>query len=250
MAFRRIKKKILNFFHKPKISKKEIDSRVLKGMIGEEETAQELKALSKFKLIRNPIFNAKNGKTCEIDMILLHNTGLYVIENKNYNGDIYGSQKDYKWTQFFGTRKKYQFYNPILQNARHIEVLKEVLNDNRDIYYNVIIFGENADVSQVVKDYFMIVENKKDAAKRMSARMTLDKEQLDDFELKNIYKTLTNAASFDEETKKRHVASIKKYPLSPIGVNPLLVAHERATFQKKGKKIKARLIPSLYTYVT
>lgn len=118
---------------KDKPKPKQIDEKVLKGMQGEEETAEALQEITKFNLIRNPIFEARNGRTCEIDIILLHNTGLYIIENKNYDGDIYGSQKDYKWTQFFNSKHKYQFYNPVLQNARHIEVIKEILRDKRNI---------------------------------------------------------------------------------------------------------------------
>lgn len=56
----------------------------------------------------------------------------------------------------------------------------------------------------------MIIENKNDAVKRIQTRMELDKKQLDDFELKKIYDTLIKNASFDEESRNKHIASIKK----------------------------------------
>lgn len=67
------------------------------------------------------------GKTSEIDIILIHEKGIYVLESKNYSGWIFGSAEQKNWTQCFNKNKKYQFYNPILQNQTHINALSNFL---------------------------------------------------------------------------------------------------------------------------
>lgn len=40
-----------------------------------------------------------NGETTEIDLILIHETGIYVIESKNYKGWIFESEEQKNWIQ-------------------------------------------------------------------------------------------------------------------------------------------------------
>lgn len=45
------------------------------------------------------------GKYAEIDLVMLHERGLFVFENKNYSGWIFGDEKSLKWTQRFQNGK-------------------------------------------------------------------------------------------------------------------------------------------------
>lgn len=62
-----------------------------KGLAGEFETWEQLKSLPGYK---KSLFNCyipkRNGGTTEIDFILIHETGIYIFESKNYGGWIYG----------------------------------------------------------------------------------------------------------------------------------------------------------------
>ena len=49
----------------------------------------------------------------EIDLILLHETGIYVFECKNYSGWIFGNERSNYWTQCLRGGQKNKFYNPI-----------------------------------------------------------------------------------------------------------------------------------------
>ena len=80
-------------------------------------------AAGKLKTIRNIYVPLNDGKTSEIDIVVVHNTGLYAVECKNYSGWIFGSADNRYWTQTFANGKKYQFYNPVLQNKYHIKAL-------------------------------------------------------------------------------------------------------------------------------
>ena len=81
------------------------------------------------KILMNINIPTSNGRTTEIDLLFIHETGLYVFEVKHYKGTIYGKENDLKWTQYFRTEPNCTFYNPIKQNHYHIEALKSKFNN-------------------------------------------------------------------------------------------------------------------------
>lgn len=81
------------------------------------------------KILMNLQIPTRDGKTTEIDLLLIHETGLYVFEMKHYKGTIYGKASDQKWTQYFRTAPNSHFYNPILQNQYHIKALQKMFPD-------------------------------------------------------------------------------------------------------------------------
>jgi len=78
------------------------------------------------KILMNLQIPTGDGKTTEIDLLLIHETGLYVFEMKHYKGTIYGKASEQKWTQYFRTAPNSHFYNPILQNQYHIKALQRM----------------------------------------------------------------------------------------------------------------------------
>ena len=76
----------------------------------------------KREFIHNCYLPTEKGTT-EIDLLMIHETGLYVVESKNYSGWIFGDEKQKDWTQVLGG-KKIKFFNPIRQNAGHIKALR------------------------------------------------------------------------------------------------------------------------------
>ncbi|RZK01674.1 MAG: NERD domain-containing protein [Flavobacterium sp.] len=103
----------------------------------------------------------RSGKYSQVDLVLVTKVGLIVFEVKKYSGWIFGKGHQTKWTQVLAYGKqKYYFYNPILQNKRHIESLKTTLGDDINIpLFSVIIFYgdcEFRDVSFIPKDTFLV----------------------------------------------------------------------------------------------
>ena len=78
------------------------------------------------KILMNLNVPVESGRTTEIDLLLIHETGLYVFEIKHYKGTIYGKDTDAVWTQYFRTSKNNSFKNPIEQNRYHIAALKKM----------------------------------------------------------------------------------------------------------------------------
>ncbi len=79
------------------------------------------------KILMNIEIPTDNGlKTTEIDLLLIHETGLYCFEMKYYKGDIYCNFDQDYWVQAFRTTENHSFYNPVRQNEYHISALKKM----------------------------------------------------------------------------------------------------------------------------
>ncbi len=106
-------------------------------------------------------FRTNNGRTTQIDIIAVGKRGVFVIESKDYSGWIYGSNKYEKWKQRFRNGDNYYFYNPIKQNMGHINVLRNIIGEQK--YISMIVFSQNAelkDISFVPKDTYVVVDNR------------------------------------------------------------------------------------------
>lgn len=84
------------------------------------------------QMLRNVYIPTTNGKTSEIDLLVVSRKGLLVFECKNYAGNIYGDMKRKKWVQYLG-KQKYFFHNPFLQNRNHVKHLKKYLAQFGDL---------------------------------------------------------------------------------------------------------------------
>ncbi|MBR2994961.1 NERD domain-containing protein [Candidatus Saccharibacteria bacterium] len=84
------------------------------------------------QILRNVYVPTIDGKTSEIDILVISRKGLLIFECKNYAGNIYGDMKRKKWVQYLGKQKNY-FYNPFLQNKNHVKHLKKYLEQFGDL---------------------------------------------------------------------------------------------------------------------
>ncbi|MBS3915236.1 MAG: NERD domain-containing protein [Bacteroidetes bacterium] len=106
--------------------------------------------------IKNP-----NGKFTQIDLAVATKVGLIIFEVKDYSGWIYGTGYREKWTQVltYG-RNKYRFYNPVLQNKKHIEDIRKQSSQFQNLpFFSVIVFYGNSefkDVSFIPKGTYLI----------------------------------------------------------------------------------------------
>lgn len=119
------------------------------GKIGEAKVSVLLSFLPKEYTVFNNVLLYIDGKSSQIDHIVVSAYGIFVIETKNYKGWIFGSDTSRQWTQnIYG--EKHSFYNPVLQNQGHIFALKKLLNLPADFFISVIAFSSKA----TLKGYF------------------------------------------------------------------------------------------------
>ena len=123
-----------------------------KGYYGEFLVFCELykKLSGNCKILMNLNIPTVKDKFTEIDLILIHETGLYVFEIKHYKGTIYGNETDKIWTQYFRTIKNCTFKNPILQNEYHIEALEKII---KNIPFKSVIVFTNSDCNIKISNY-------------------------------------------------------------------------------------------------
>ncbi len=101
------------------------------GKVGEDEVSKSVWAACQFdarhyKILRNVYVPVSDGYS-EIDVLLLHETGVYVFESKNVSGSVYGDENHPQWQRFKSNSEKDFFPNPIMQNEGHINALCDFL---------------------------------------------------------------------------------------------------------------------------
>lgn len=82
----------------------------------------------KDQIFRNVYIPAPDGRLTEIDLLIVCKKGILVIENKAFNGIIYGDGEHNRWIQYLGGKKSY-FLSPVIQNRYHKKCLKEYIKN-------------------------------------------------------------------------------------------------------------------------
>ena len=88
----------------------------------------------------------------ELDVLMLHEKGIYILESKNYSGWIFGSEDQLKWTMSLNAHTKEHFYNPIKQNRGHVKALAAYLGLPESAFMSFIVFSERCELKDVPFD--------------------------------------------------------------------------------------------------
>lgn len=188
-----------------------------KGRLGEFYTYKYLKSLDGYrKFLFNVYLPKENGDTTEIDVILLHESGIYVFESKNYSGWIFGTETQQYWTQTLpigrGKTKKSKFFNPIIQNKVHLKWLQQFLEHERQLpFYSYIIFSDRCtlkDITLTSGSHFVI--NRYDILPAVQSNSANVGIQLTPKEIDNLYKKLYPLTQIDEAQKLAHIENVQR----------------------------------------
>lgn len=183
------------------------------GNIGELLTFHKLEKIKDYKkLLTNNYVPDENSLTHESDVIMIHQTGIYVFESKNYSGWIYGKETDRYWTQSIyneENHKKYKskFYNPIWQNKKHVDIINDYLkNMYTNNIYSYIVFSSRCKLKRlsyssshckIMNRYDLLWYLKKDIK---SKEVIFTNEQVDE-----IYNNLKKCSNVSDEVKQQHI---------------------------------------------
>lgn len=116
-----------------------------KGRVGEQEIEVILQYLpGKFILYNNLYIPVATDKWTEIDLVVVHEKGIFVIESKNYTGVVEGEAHEQQWSKSYFESYNQKFYNPIKQNDTHIRALKKYLGELP--MYSIIVFGYDTEL--------------------------------------------------------------------------------------------------------
>ena len=134
------------------------------GQIGEYLTTYALSnnnISGYFKIINNACLPS-GFKLTEIDIIMIHEKGVFVFENKNYSGWIFGSRNQKQWTQSLINKEKHKFYNPILQNEGHCKTVANFLDIAESYLISYIVFSNRCELMSIPDDEIKLKILKRD----------------------------------------------------------------------------------------
>lgn len=107
----------------------------------------------------------QNGEFSQIDLVVLSSVGVIVFEVKDFRGWIYGNGNHSHWTKVLAYGKnKYRFYNPIMQNSKHIQVIRNQIKQLFSIpFYSIIVFYGDCvlkEVNFVPKETYLVKQKR------------------------------------------------------------------------------------------
>ena len=186
------------------------DINEIKGGFGEYLAKYYSKITTDTFVLHDVMIDAEEGKTSQIDLLMIGRKGIYVVEVKNYeNAMIYGNGKNNKWYYYRGG-KKYDIYSPLKQNKKHIQYLKEHLKYFGDVpcFSVLLILCKDFKVTNINED-----SNKPDTViVNGLIALTEGFKQISDYypeiyneeQKKNIYDYVMNNQHIGKEIRQEH----------------------------------------------
>ena len=157
------------------------------------------------------IYVPYRDKTSEIDLLMIHEKGVFVFESKNYSGWIFGNANQLNWTQSLPNKEKHQFYNPIRQNQTHIKALSEYLNIPASSFTSYIVFSERCSLKSVPADTEqVIIVRRPNMLKKLRAQLRSSVNLYSPEEIAQFVQKLQPLTNKSEAEKQQHVDDIKE----------------------------------------
>lgn len=162
-----------------------------------------------YKSLTN-IYVPYRNSTSEIDVLIIHQKGIYVIESKNYSGWIFGSENEQQWTQMLNKNNKQRFYNPVRQNKTHIKALSEYLHIEQSKMMSYIVFSERCELKKVPSNTEECIITKRNYLLDLINKNMDNKQNIfTNEETDEIYEKLKRLTNVSKEVKEKHIEDIK-----------------------------------------
>lgn len=166
------------------------------------------------KFLFNVYIPKGDGKTTEIDVLMICNRGLFVFESKNYAGWIFGKETRKNWVvslhQGYGrSARKARFYNPIRQNAAHVQHLRNFVNKEIPTY-SIIVFSNECTFKYLnLKSKDIAVIYRCEAFETVSKIYFQAEAALSQADIDLLFYQLFPYSQVSREEKKRHAEQIR-----------------------------------------
>ena len=183
-----------------------------KGKWGEYLTTRQLDQVSGYGTY---VFNtylprARGEGTTEIDVTFIHESGIYVLESKNYSGWIFGREQDRQWTQQFQNRFKQRFYNPIKQNEGHLKSMQRFLEGTDPaLFHSLIVFSERCELKKITVDSAHVRVLKRNVLRKTIEQLATGKP-LTPSQVDTIAGKLGVHSQVDRATQQAHIDGIRQ----------------------------------------
>ncbi|OBZ18530.1 NERD nuclease [Bacillus sp. FJAT-27264] len=177
-----------------------------------DQLPKETKYISDI-MIPNP---KSQTRYSQIDHVVISPYGLFVIETKNYNGEIKGTRSDKYWR----VSNRFNMYNPLRQNYGHMKALELVLHGFPGLTYISMIsftlrcrFSIDPDLRKIESNELIVydtelsefIDRKMNRLRQTSATPLLTTDQI-----QKIYDSIANANIQDAALRAAHIGKIKQ----------------------------------------
>lgn len=175
-----------------------------RGRIGEFKVKMIIgKSKKGYRYVINDLrIRSYDGKTSQIDHVVIQANGVFVIETKNYSGRIYGNDQQVEWTQVLQYGKvKNKFYNPIKQNKTHIYRMNQILDVQVPIFSAVVFVQGNTKFISA-QGVYTLFELKHLISQPTTSLISVD-------QMEHIYSVLTQAKKESNLSTAEHISNIR-----------------------------------------
>ena len=120
-------------------------SKISQGNKGEEKVKKVLESIKEYHLVFNNISfkNSRSEMTHQVDHILIHPNGIFVIETKNYSGEIIVQNDGKNWYKKLGGKTE-KISSPVYQNKSHAVTVYKAINGYVKVIPVVVFVQNNA----------------------------------------------------------------------------------------------------------
>ena len=193
-------------------------AKEIAGKIGEDAVSKAIWTACEYdkryyKLLRNVYIPKNGGKYSEIDVLLLHETGVYVFESKNLSGTVYGDYQHPQWERYKKNGEKDFIVNPIKQNEGHINALCNYLQlDKFQLRaFNMVVFGSKAELKYIPENSsFNSIHEIYNLEMELIKKMASQKNFYSQKTIDSWCKLLVPCMMIPEEEKQKHKEQVSQ----------------------------------------
>jgi len=184
------------------------------GELGEHKINIQLDQLPKgCKYVSDLMVANSKSRTgySQIDHVVITPQGIFVIETKNYNGEIKGTRDNKSWS----VSNRFKMYNPFMQNYGHIQAIKSLLPDYQESRYISLVsftmrcrFSVDPELRKIQSDELIVYDVElSEYIQRKMNRIQVEKTGpvITESDIHKIYQTLNEANITDPKIRAEHV---------------------------------------------
>ena len=181
-----------------------VNKSARKGEWGEQKDRMELSRLSSdYKVLHDLLIPYKNWNLdySQIDHVVTSIYGIFIIEAKNYTGEISGDE-DGDWYQ-----NNRPIKNPLKQNERHVNAIKALMFKHgykNLLVHNIVTLNSRCNMNQVTSHSVVPDLYLQNLIEKRSKQIVLTMEQVE-----KIHDLLDKANIKDKSIRERHIQQTK-----------------------------------------
>lgn len=183
------------------------------GELGEFKIDVQLRQMPKeYRYISDVMIKNPKSRTgySQIDHILITPHCVFVIETKNYAGEIKGNREDRYWR----VSGRFRLYNPLRQNYAHVKVLEKLFSSHADALFVSMVsftmrcrFGVDPELRKIHSNELVIYDVElTEYVERKLTRLKAENpaQRLSEFDIERMLETIQKANIVDEKIRAEH----------------------------------------------